>query len=141
MEPLDYHERYPSIDFENILGYPNEFDVRWLEDYPKFKGLVIIHIVEFFKYLWEVKSHHEDIQIKLFIYFLPLELQNWVKDCCKPKGISSLIDLISIFIEYFHPYFQTYEDVLQDLIVVLEEKGFTSNIIEDQNQEPKDDSL
>jgi hypothetical protein len=57
MEPWDFHERYPSIDFENIPGYPNEFDVdaRWLEDYPKFEGFVIIHIVELFEYLLETK--------------------------------------------------------------------------------------
>jgi len=27
MAPWGFHERYPSIDFENILRYPNEFDV------------------------------------------------------------------------------------------------------------------
>jgi hypothetical protein len=47
MATLDYHEIYPSIDFYNIPGYPNEFDVdtRWFEDYPKFEGYVVIHIV------------------------------------------------------------------------------------------------
>jgi hypothetical protein len=102
MEPWDYHKMYPSNDFESIFGYPNEykFDVRWLEYYPKFEGFFIIHIVELFKYPWEVKSHQGDIQIKLFRYFMPLELQYWVKDYCKTKGIYSLIGLISIFIEY-----------------------------------------
>jgi hypothetical protein len=55
---MDFHEWYPSVDFEKILGHPNEFDfdARLLKDYPKFKGLVIIHIVEFSKYLWEIES-------------------------------------------------------------------------------------
>jgi hypothetical protein len=59
MAPQDFHEKYTSIDFENIPGYPNEFDVdeRWLEDYPKFEGFVIIHIVEFLEYLLE-KNHN-----------------------------------------------------------------------------------
>jgi hypothetical protein len=75
-----------------------------------------------------------------------LEVRNWVKDCCKPKGISSLIDLIGRFIEYWRPYFQTYEDVLRDLTVVLEDEGFTTEIVEDlrkvhhaQDQEPKEE--
>jgi hypothetical protein len=144
MAPRDDHERYPSIDFENIPGYPHEFSI-W-GDHPMFEGYVVIHIVEFLEYLWETKPQHEDIRIKLFIYCLPLEVQNWVKDCCKPKGISSLIDLISIFIEYWRPNHQTYEDVLRDLTVVLEDVGFTTEIVEDlrkvhhaQNQEPKEE--
>jgi len=75
-----------------------------------------------------------------------LEVRNWVKDCCKRKGISSLIDLISRFIEYWRPNYQTYEDVLRDIAVVLEDKGFTTEIIEDlrkvhhaQDQELKEE--
>jgi hypothetical protein len=70
----------------------------------------------------------------------PPEARDWIKDCCKPKGISSLIDLISIFIEYWHPDYQTYEDVLQDLTTVLDDEGFTTEIVEElreaHNKEP-----
>jgi hypothetical protein len=69
----DYHKIFSSIYFENIPGYPNEFkvDERWLNDHPKFEGSVILHIIGFLRYLLEVGTPHEDVQINLFIFFLP----------------------------------------------------------------------
>jgi hypothetical protein len=50
-------------------------------------------------------------------------------NCCKPKGISSLIDLISRFLDFWSPWFQTYEDTLQELTTSLEEEGFFSDLL------------
>jgi hypothetical protein len=83
--------------------------------------------------------------VKLFILSLSSFSQDWIKGCCEYKGISSLIDLISRFIEFVKPQCQTYEDALQNLAIALEGKGFTTNIVEDlrdvyhtQYQEPYD---
>jgi hypothetical protein len=65
---------YPSIDFENLPRYPNKVNVKWSENYPKYKGdrsLVVTHVVKFLKYIWVVKVVHEDILIKL-LYVLVL---------------------------------------------------------------------
>jgi hypothetical protein len=59
MASRDDQERYPSIDFENILGYPHEFFV-W-GNHLMFKGYVFIHIIEFLEYLWEMELQLEDI--------------------------------------------------------------------------------
>jgi hypothetical protein len=46
-----FHEWFPSIDFESILGYPNKFKEGWSEKFPKFKGLVITHVTKFLGYI------------------------------------------------------------------------------------------
>jgi hypothetical protein len=68
---------------------------------------------------------------KIVFLTLPSYLQNRFKSCCKDKGISSFIHLISRFIDLTNPYCQTYEDVLQNLMVTLDHKGFTTEIVED----------
>jgi hypothetical protein len=92
-------------------------------NFPKFKGLVITHVVKFLGYI-QGMGKHEDVQKKQFIVSLPFDVQDWVKYCCKPRSVSSLIDLISIFLEYGSPQSQTYEDTLQELTTTLEEEGF-----------------
>jgi hypothetical protein len=67
---------YPSIDFESFSRYPNEFDIRWSENSPEFEGLPVTHIVEFLKYIQEVKAGDEDVQVKLFILSLPFGIQD-----------------------------------------------------------------
>jgi hypothetical protein len=63
MAPGDYHKIISSIDFENILGYRNEFKVdgKWLNDHPKLEDYVIIHIIGFLRFLWELGTPHEDV--------------------------------------------------------------------------------
>jgi hypothetical protein len=85
----------------------------------------------------------EDVLVKLFILSLPSFLQDWFTNCCEDRGISFFVDLISRFIEFVKPQCQTYEDALQNLTVTLEDKGFTTEIVEDlrdvyhtQYQEP-----
>jgi len=73
----------------------------------------------------------EDVLVKLFILSLPSFLQDWFKSCCKDKGISSFVDLISRFIEFVKPQCLTYEDALENLTVALEDEGFTTEIVDD----------
>jgi hypothetical protein len=74
---------YPSIDFENFLGYPHYFDMRWSNNSPRFRGLPLIHVVEFLKYVCEIDVGGEDVLVKLFILSLPSFLQYWIKSCCE----------------------------------------------------------
>jgi hypothetical protein len=58
---------YPTIDFESFQGYPHYLDIKWLNNSPRFGGLPITHIVEFFKYINEIEFEEEDVLVKLFI--------------------------------------------------------------------------
>jgi hypothetical protein len=126
-----WEQIYPSIDFRSFQGYPSYFDTKWLNNSPTFLGLSAPHIVSFLEYLSEIKLGGEDALIKLFFLTLPSYLQNCFKSCCKDRGISSFIHLISRFIDLTKPDCQTYEDVLQNLMVTLHHKGFTTEIVED----------
>jgi hypothetical protein len=126
-----WEQMYPSIDFRSFQGYPNYFDTKWLNNSPTFLGLPAPHIVNFLEYLSEIKLGGEDALIKLFLLTLPSYLQDRFKSCCKDRGISSFIHLISRFIDLTKPDCQTYEDVLQNLMVTLDHKGFTTEIVED----------
>jgi hypothetical protein len=126
-----WEQMYPSIDFISFQGYPNYFDTKWLNNSPIFLDLPTPHIVNFLEYLSDKELGGEDALIKLFILTLPSYLQDWFKGCCKDRGISSFIHLISKFIDFTKPHFQTYEDVLQSLMVALDDKGFTTEIVED----------
>jgi hypothetical protein len=126
-----WEQMYPSIDFRSFQGYPNYFDTKWLNNSPTFLGLPTPHIVNFLEYLSEIKLGGEDALIKLFLLTLPSYLQDRFKSCCKDRGISSFIHLISRFIDLTKPDCQTYEDVLQNLMVALDHKGFTTEIVED----------
>jgi hypothetical protein len=103
-----------------------------LDDYPKFEGgSPSLHISRFLEYLCEVGAPHENVQITLFIYCFPREARDWIKDCCETKGIFSFIGLVSRFIEYWRPSYQMYEEVLQDLTMILDDEGFTTEIVEE----------
>jgi hypothetical protein len=124
-------QMYPSIDFRIFQGYPNYFDTKWLDNSPTFLALPTPHIVNVLEYLSKIKLGGEDALIKLFLLTLPSYLQNRFKSCCIERGISSFIDLISRFIDLTKLDCQTYEDVLQNLMVTLDHKGFTTEIVED----------
>jgi hypothetical protein len=126
-----WEQMYPTIDFRSFRGYPNYFDDRWLDNSPPFLGLPALHIVKFFEYLSEIELEGEDALIKLFLLILPPYLQKRFKSCCNDRGISSFIQLINKFIEFTKPDLQTYEDVLQNLMVTLHHKGFTTEIVDD----------
>jgi hypothetical protein len=126
-----WEQMYPSVDFRSFQGYPNYFDDRWLDNSPTFLGLPAPHIVNFLEYLSEIELGGEDALIKLFLLTLPPYLQKRFKSCCNDRGISSFIQLINKFIEFTKPDLQTYEDVLQNLMVTLHHKGFTTEIVDD----------
>ena len=117
-----WEQVYPTIDFKSFQAYPNYFDTKWSSNYQRFGGLPITHIVEFLKYISEIKLGGEDVMIKLFILSLPSFLQDWFKSCCEGRGISSFLDLISRFIDFVKQQFHTYEYSLQDLAIALEDK-------------------
>jgi hypothetical protein len=136
---------YLTIDFKTFQGYPHYIDPKWLNNSPRFVGLPITHIVEFMKYISKIEWGGVDILVKLFILSLPSFLQDWFKGCCEGRGISSFVDLISRFIEFFKPRFHTYEYALQNITIDLENEVFTTDIVEDlrdvyhtQCQEPSD---
>jgi hypothetical protein len=126
-----WEQMHPSIDFRSFQGYLNYFDTKWLNNSPMFLGLPTPHIVNFLEYLSKIKWGGEDALIKLFLLTLPSYLQSHFKSCCKDRDISSFIHLISRFIDLTKPDCQTYEDVLQNLLVTLHHKGFTTEIVED----------
>jgi hypothetical protein len=140
-----WEQLYPTIDFKSLQGYPTCFDTKWSNNLPRFWGLPTPHIVNFLEYMSEIELGGEDVLIKLFILSLPSFLQDWFKGCCEDRGISSFVHLISRFIDFTKPHCQTYEDALQNLTIALEDKGFTTEIVEDlrdvyhaQHQEPSD---
>jgi hypothetical protein len=57
----------------------------------KIGGLPINHIVQLLKYISDIEFEGEDVLVKLFIFSLSSFLQDWIKGCCKDKGISSFI--------------------------------------------------
>jgi hypothetical protein len=134
---VPWEQVYPTIDFESFQGYPHYLDIKRLNNSPRFGGLPITHIVVFLKYISEIEFKGEDVLVKLFILSLSSFFQDWIKGCCKDKGISSFADLISRFIEFVKPQCQTYEDALQNLAIALEDEGFTIEIVEDL-MEPSD---
>jgi hypothetical protein len=69
-------------------------------------------------------GEHEDVQIQWFVVSLSFDVHDWIKDNCKPKTISSLIDLIRKFLEYGNSQSQTYEDTLQELTIALKKEKF-----------------
>jgi hypothetical protein len=89
-------------------------------------GLPTPHIINFLEYLSEINLGGEDALIKLFLLTLPSYLQDRFKSCCKDRGISSFIHLISRFIDFTKPCCQTYEDALQNLTIDLDNRGFTT---------------
>jgi hypothetical protein len=126
-----WEQMYPSIDFRSFQGYPNYFDDKWLDNSPTFLGLPAPHIANFLEYLSDIGLGGEDALVKLFLLTLPPYLQKRFKSCCNDRGISSFIQLINKFIEFTKPDLQTYEDVLQNLMVTLHHKGFTTEIVDD----------
>jgi hypothetical protein len=71
MEPWSLHKKIPSLDIEDVLGYPNHFSLGWGNNYPKLDGdssLDITHIVNFLKYVSEIDVTHQDVLIRLFFY-------------------------------------------------------------------------
>jgi len=55
---------------------------------------------------------------------LSFYVQDWIKDTCKTKTISSLTNIIRNFIEYGSSQSQTNEETLQNITTTLKREGF-----------------
>jgi hypothetical protein len=134
MAPWELHEMFPSLDINNVPGYPNHFSSDWGNDCPKLDGdlsSAITHVVKFLKYTSKINVIHKDVLIRLFLISLEARQKNWVKHSCSPKSISSLAVFIEEFLKWWGPIFQRYEDTFQDLTTVLREEGFFYKPIQD----------
>jgi hypothetical protein len=66
--PWEFHKVYPSLDVQNIPGYPNHFSIEWRENFPKFNGdpaLAVTHVMNYMKYASSLNVLHEDVLMKI----------------------------------------------------------------------------
>jgi hypothetical protein len=106
MAPWSLHKMFPSLDIEDVLGYPNHFSPGWGNNCPKFDGdlsLAITHVVNFLKYVSEIDVTHQDVLIRLFFLSLETRQKDWVKHTLNPKSISSLTIFIEEFLKRWAP--------------------------------------
>jgi hypothetical protein len=74
MNKWSLQKMFPSLNVEDIPGYPNYFPPRLVRKCPKFNGdplLAITHVENFLRYVSESSVTHQDVQIRLF--FLSLD--------------------------------------------------------------------
>jgi hypothetical protein len=74
--PWAFHKVYPSLDVQNIPGYPNLFPAGWRENCPKFDGdptLAVTHVVNYMRYASSINVMHEDVLMNFFCIFSGLE--------------------------------------------------------------------
>jgi hypothetical protein len=67
------HIMFPSLNIEDILGYPNHFSSGWGSNCLKFDGdpsLNITYVVNFLKYISKIDVTHQDVLIRLFLLSL-----------------------------------------------------------------------
>jgi hypothetical protein len=92
------HIMFPSMDIEDIMGYSNQFSLRWGSNCLKFDrdmSLTITYVVNLLKYVSKIDVTQQDVLIRLFLLSLETRKKDWAKHTLNPKSISSLI----IFIE------------------------------------------
>jgi hypothetical protein len=68
--PWPFHKVYPSIDIQNIPGYPNYFSMEWRTCCPKLNSdptLVVTHVVNYMRYASSINVLHEDVLMKIFV--------------------------------------------------------------------------
>jgi hypothetical protein len=91
-----FHNVYPSLDVQNIPGYPNHFSVEWRSSCSKFDGdptLVVTHVMEYMKYASRLNVLHEDV-LKIFVSSLEEIQRKWLAHPSNPKSIPSSTKLI-----------------------------------------------
>jgi hypothetical protein len=74
--PWEFHNVYPSLDVQNVPGYPNHFSTEWRENFPKFDGdpsLAVTHVVNYMKYALSLNVLHEDVLMKIFVSSLGIK--------------------------------------------------------------------
>jgi hypothetical protein len=61
MAHCSLYKMFPSLDIDDIPGYPNHFSPIWEKNCPKFDGnssLAITYVVNFLKYFLEIDVTH-----------------------------------------------------------------------------------
>jgi hypothetical protein len=61
---------YPSIDVQNVLGYPNHCSIEWRGIFSKFDGdpsLPVTHVMNYMKYASSLNVLHEYVLMKIFV--------------------------------------------------------------------------
>ena len=92
-------ERYAFCDFSKIVGFPNPVPSRdeWENSLPRFRGeeweVPAEHLLDFHDFIHRLQVVHEDVQIKLFWYYLEGISRDWYRSL-PIASISSLV--------YFH---------------------------------------
>jgi hypothetical protein len=102
--PWAFHKVYPSIDVQNIPGYPNYFPTEWRESCPKFSGdptLAVTHVVNYMRYASSINVLHEDVLMKIFVSSLESSQRKWLAHSCDPKSIWSSTKLVEEFLRYW----------------------------------------
>jgi hypothetical protein len=102
--PWDFHNVYPSLDVQNIPGYPNHFSVEWREIFPEFDvdlALAVTHVMEYMKYASILNVLHEDVSMKFFVSSLEESQRKWLAHSCNLKSIPSSIKLIEEFLRHY----------------------------------------
>jgi hypothetical protein len=128
---------FPSLDIEDVSGYPNHFSPGWGNNYPKFDedpSLAITHVVNLLRYVSEIDVTHQDVLIRLFFLSLETKRKGWVKHTLNPKSISSLTISIEEFLKIWAPRTQIYEDVLHDLIAALQREVLSSDLSKEDEE-------
>jgi hypothetical protein len=103
--PWNFHVLYAPLDFSNILGYPNQSNLKWTRQIPCFCGdpfLVDQHISCFLDYISDLNIVHEDIGMRMFAMPLMGEAKDWFRSLGKGE-ISSFIEFIQAFLYHWVP--------------------------------------
>jgi hypothetical protein len=88
MAPWELHEIFPSLDIENYFEYQNYFSLNWWENCQKIDSdltFSVTHVVKFLKYISQINVIHDDVLIRLFLLYLEVIKNNWVKHSLNPK--------------------------------------------------------
>jgi hypothetical protein len=125
--PWEFHKVYPSIDVQNIPGYPNHFSTKWRESFPKFDGhpaLVITHVMNYMKCSSSLNVLHEYLIMKIFVSSLESSPRTWLAHSCDLKSIPSSTKLMEEFLRHSQPATQNLQYTFQDLKEDICREGF-----------------
>jgi hypothetical protein len=95
--PWEFHNVYPSLDVQNVPGYPKHYPTEWKESCPKFDGdpaLEVTHVMNYMNCALSLNELHEDVLMKFFVSSLESSQKDWIAYSCDPKSIPSSTKLI-----------------------------------------------
>jgi hypothetical protein len=110
--PWPFHNVYPSLDVQNVSGYPNHCPTEWRANCPKFDSDPALAVTLVANYMKYVSS---------------LDQKDWLAHLCDPKSIPSSTKLIEEFLSHYRPATQSLEDAFQEIKHILCREGFLIN--------------